>query len=178
MSDQHTVVVWDPLVRITHWIVAACVLANLAILESGSVPHRWAGYIACGIVALRTLWGFVGSQHARFSSWFPTPSRLKPYLAALVKGNPPRVLGHNPAGAVMMIALWSLVIALGTSGYLMGTDAFFGEEWLEELHEALANTLIAAVSLHVVAALLESWRHKENLPLAMLTGKKRQTASQ
>lgn len=176
MPTETTVRIWDPIVRISHWLVAACVLANLAVLESGSAPHRWAGYIACGTVALRTLWGFLGTEHARFTTWFPIPSRLLPYLALLVRGKAPRMLGHNPAGALMMLALWCLVLALGTTGYLLGTDAYFGEEWLEELHEGIANALIVAVSLHILAALIESWRHRENLPLAMLTGRKRPLA--
>lgn len=164
--------VWDPLVRILHWGLVLCVLGNF-INESGETWHRWAGYIASAIVLTRLLWGLIGTRHARFSDWFPTPARLFPYLKALLRGQPPRVLGHNPAGAVMMLLLLTLVLTLGATGYMMGLDAFWGEEWLEKLHEGVANTLIACVGLHVLAAIVESIRHRENLPLAMVHGYKR-----
>ncbi|MBE9607959.1 cytochrome b/b6 domain-containing protein [Chitinilyticum piscinae] len=164
--------IWDPLVRILHWSLVLCVLGNF-LNESGEDWHRLAGYIASGIVLTRLIWGVVGSRHARFSDWFPTPSRLFPYLKALLRGQAPRHLGHNPAGAVMMLLLMVLVLSLGATGYMMGMDAYWGEEWLEELHEGIANTLIACVLLHVLAAVIESVRHRENLPLAMITGYKR-----
>lgn len=73
----------------------------------------------------------------------------------------------------MMLFLLILILAMGCTGYMMGTDAFFGEEWVEALHGGLAYTLLGCVGLHIAAALLESWRHKENLPAAMIHGYKR-----
>jgi len=166
-----TIRVWDPLVRLLHWTLVVCVLSNL-LNESGETVHRWLGYTACAVVLVRIVWGFVGTAHARFADWFPTPSRLFPYLKALLRNQAPRHIGHNPAGAVMMLALMALVLSLGATGYLMTTDAFFGEDWLEELHEGLANTLIAAVVVHIGAALLDSWKHRENLVASMLHGRK------
>ena len=171
-----TIRVWDPLVRVLHWTLVACVLGNL-LNESGETLHRALGYTATGVVLTRLVWGFVGSRHARFADWFPSPARLLPYLRELIRLRAPRHIGHNPAGAVMMLALLALVLALGATGYLMTTDAFFGEEWVEEVHEALANALIAAVALHVAAALFESWRHRENLVASMLHGRKRAPAT-
>ena len=70
-----SVKVWDLPVRLCHWALAACVLANLAFTESGSDLHELAGYTAVGIVAFRLLWGLIGSRHARFSDFWPTPAR-------------------------------------------------------------------------------------------------------
>ncbi len=162
--------VWDIVVRLFHWSLVTCVLANLLLLEEGDPPHRWAGYIASGLVLLRIVWGFVGSHHARFTSFFPTPSRLATHLAALKSGRHEPSTGHNPAGALMMLGLMALVAGLGVSGYLMGTDQFWGEEWLEEVHEALATLLQVAVLLHVAAALLMSRIERVNLVRAMITG--------
>lgn len=171
-NSEESVPVWDRLVRTVHWLVAAAVLANFTLLEEGGRWHRWAGYAACMLIALRTIWGFVGSRHARFSDWFPWPSKVKAYIGALRQGHPPRMLGHNPLGALMMLTLWALVISLGATGFMMGTDRFFGEEWVESLHEAIANVLIGAVGLHVVGAIVESKRHHENLVRSMITGHK------
>lgn len=162
--------VWDIVVRLFHWSLVACVLANLLLLVEGDPPHRWAGYIALGLIVLRLVWGFVGSRHARFASFFPTPSRLRAHLGAVKQGRHPQTVGHNPLGALMMFALMGLVLSLGVSGYLMGTDQFWGEEWLEEVHEALATLLQVAVLLHVAAALLMSRIERVNLVRAMITG--------
>lgn len=164
--------VWDPVVRITHWALAILVIANF-INEEGQWAHRWVGYSASGLVVLRVLWGFVGSHHARFSDWWPTPSKVLGYLKAKRRGNAPRYIGHNPLGALMMLFLVGLVLNQGVTGFMMGTDAFFGEEWLEQWHAFSADLFMVAVGLHVVGALYESWRTKENLPAAMVHGKKR-----
>lgn len=163
--------VWDPLVRILHWALVFCVVSNF-INESGHAVHRFLGLTASGVVVVRFVWGFIGPQYARFSDWFPTPSRLVPYIKALLSNAAPRHIGHNPAGAVMMLVLMALVISLGTSGFMMTTDAYMDTDWLKELHETFANLLIASVIVHVGAALFESWKHKENLVASMLHGKK------
>lgn len=168
-----TVKVWDALVRITHWGVALLVLANLLVLEEGETWHQWAGYAACALVAVRLLWGMVGSRHARFGDFWPTPARFRAHWQAMRSRQGPHELGHNPLGALMMLALWACILGLGVTGYLMGTDAYWGSDSLEELHEALANTLSALVLLHVAAVALMSWWSKINLARAMVTGYKR-----
>ncbi|WP_455431202.1 cytochrome b/b6 domain-containing protein, partial [Psychrobacter piscatorii] len=66
--------VWDMLVRVTHWAVAAGITANLLFTEEGSELHQYVGYIGVGLVVVRLLWGFEGTRYARFSDFFPTPS--------------------------------------------------------------------------------------------------------
>lgn len=166
-----TIRVWDPVVRILHWALVFCVIGNL-LNESGETVHRFLGYTACIVVGLRIVWGFVGTRHARFSDWFPTPARLFPYLKAILHNRPSAYVGHNPVGAVMMLAMMLVVLSLGATGWLMGTDTFFGEEWVEDLHEGLADALMVMVALHVSAAIFESWVYKVNLFAAMVHGRK------
>ncbi|MEO8546241.1 MAG: cytochrome b/b6 domain-containing protein [Burkholderiaceae bacterium] len=165
--------VWDPLVRGVHWSLVVCVIGDFALNEPGGATHRWLGYAAAGLVVLRLIWGFFGTPHARFSDFFPTPSRLFPYVRALLRGHEPRMVGHNPLAALMMLTLLVLVLALGVTGFLLGTDAFWGSESMLGIHEAIANTLIALVAVHAGAAIVESFRHRENLVWSMVTGKKR-----
>ncbi len=167
-----SVKVWDPFVRLFHWSLVTCVLLNLWVLEEGETPHEWAGYIAAGLVLARVVWGFVGTRYARFSDFFPTPRRVTAHVQGLLRGDPPSSPGHNPLGALMMLALMGLVLGLGLSGWLMGTDAYFGEEWLEEVHEALANTLLLLAGLHATAAIVMGRLEGVNLVRAMFTGKK------
>lgn len=167
------VMVWDPVVRIFHWTVVAGCLLNLFIVEDGEALHEIIGYVVAAVLLVRVIWGFIGTRYARFAEFVPGPRRLGRYLSALAKGREPRMLGHNPAGAVMMLALMALLAATCASGWMMGLDAFWGEDWLEETHEWLANSILVLALLHAAAAIIEGHRHRENLVLSMVTGRKR-----
>ncbi|MBH0239744.1 cytochrome b/b6 domain-containing protein [Methylobrevis sp. L22] len=153
-------------------MVTGCVL-NLFVLDDGKSAHRYVGYTLAAALAVRLVWGFAGTRHARFSDFVAGPRTTAAYLSALVRGEEPRYIGHNPAAAVMMLTLMALVAATATTGWMSGLDAFWGEEWLEELHGALANGIMVLAGLHAIAALFESWRHRENLVWSMVTGRKR-----
>ncbi|HWL69409.1 MAG TPA: cytochrome b/b6 domain-containing protein [Geminicoccus sp.] len=165
--------VWDPLVRIFHWFVATGVILNLFILEPGKYWHRTTGYAVAIAFALRFLWGFIGPCHARWSDFLPWPSRLWRYLCDLARGQDARHLGHNPLGGLAILAFFLLAAALASTGWLLRTDAFFGSKTLEEVHELFGNGLMVLMFLHVAGVIVESWRHRENLVLAMVTGRKR-----
>lgn len=166
------VVVWDPLVRLLHWSLAACVFGAF-LVEDGDAPHRVLGYVALGLVAVRIVWGFVGSEHARFRDWVRGPRAIGAYLRARLAGTSRRRLGHNPAAAVAMLALLVGVVLVGVTGWMQGLDAFWGVEWVETLHSVLAWSLLGLVGLHVLAALVESVHYRENLVAAMIHGRKR-----
>lgn len=170
---QGSVQVWDPLVRVFHWSLVACVLLNLFVLDDGKPAHEWTGYTASALVLLRLVWGFVGTRHARFADWFPTPARVRAHIGALRRGLVPHYTGHSPLGALMMLTLMALVLALGLSGWLQTTDRFWGDEWVEELHESLANLLMLAAGLHAAAALVLGRIERVRLVRAMFTGVKK-----
>lgn len=134
--------------------------------------HQWLGYGAAALVIARVLWGFIGTGHARFADFFPTVARLRAHLADLRAGRPDPHLGHNPLGALMMLALMALVIALGVTGYLQGTDRFWGEAWMQDTHALLADGLITLAAVHALAAILVGRREGVNLVAAMITGVK------
>jgi len=165
--------VWDPIVRGFHWLVAAGCFIDLFVIDDGRSWHRAIGYIVAGALLARVAWGFVGSRHARFRDFIPTPSRLARYLGAVAQGSEARFLGHNPAGAVMILLLMGLLAGVSVTGWMLTLDAFFGDQSLEALHGLIADTLLALVVLHVLAALYESVRHRENLVWSMITGYKR-----
>ncbi|MCX7815126.1 MAG: cytochrome b/b6 domain-containing protein [Tepidimonas ignava] len=173
MQRPAEVYVWDPFVRLFHWSLVTCVLLNQFVLEEGETAHEWTGYTAAALVGLRLLWGLVGTRHARLSDWWPTPARVRAHVGALLAGQPDEHPGHNPLGALMMLLLMALVLLLALTGWLQGTDALFGEEWVEELHEGLANTLLVAAGVHAAAALVMGRLHRVHLVRAMITGVKR-----
>ncbi|MBN9334515.1 cytochrome b/b6 domain-containing protein [Devosia sp.] len=168
-----TIKVWDPVVRLFHWTIVTGVVLNLWVFEHGKYAHRVTGYVVVAALTVRLVWGIVGTRHARFSDFFPTPRRVIAHVSALLRGADARRLGHSPLGAVMMLALIALLAGLGLTGWMMGLDAFWGVEWVEYLHGLLANSIMALAILHIAAAVIESFRHKENLPWAMVTGRKR-----
>ena len=164
--------VWDPFVRIFHWSLVSAVLLNLFVVEEGESLHQWIGYAACALVLARVVWGFIGSKHARFSDFFPTPARIKLHVKSILAGQ--RVVhdGHNPLGALMMLILMALVLALGVTGFLQTTDHFWGEEWLQDIHDGLGNALMALAALHAAAALIMGRIERTRLIKAMFTGVK------
>jgi cytochrome b len=165
--------VWDPLVRAFHWTVVLGCFVDLFILEDGKTAHRVIGYAVAFALIARLLWGFVGSKHACFADFVPTPTKLGGYIKALLRREEPRYIGHNPAGAVVMLALMGLLAAVSLTGWMLTLDAYFGSKALEELHEGIANLILVLAGLHAAAAIYESRRHNENLVWAMVTGRKR-----
>lgn len=149
------------------------VLLNVLFFDGGDEPHQWAGYAVAVLVGLRWAWGLIGPAPARLRAILPTLPRLKAGLAERTHV----WRGHNPLGALMALALWVLSLALAFTGWLMGTDAWWGDESLESLHKTLSNVLLICAVLHVAAVVAVSVRARINLPLAMLTGCKTRRAN-
>ncbi len=171
--EPPTVRVWDPIVRLFHWSLVALVAVALATGDEVEWLHLSAGYAIAALVALRVIWGFVGSRHARFSDFVKPPSEVIRFLGQSHRLRAPRVLGHNPAGAAMIIAMLVLIAFISATGFLLTTDAYWGSETVKEVHEASAYTLIVLVLVHVAGVILASLEHGENLVRAMITGRKR-----
>jgi cytochrome b len=168
-----TVRIWDPFVRIFHWsLVTSFAVAWLAG-DDWKALHLWAGYAASALIAMRIVWGVIGTRYARFSQFVRSPLTVASYLRDVATGREARYLGHNPAGGAMIVALLVTLAGLCLSGWLLTTDAYFGSEFMEDLHEFLANVALALVGLHVAGVVLTSIRHRENLVRAMVTGAKR-----
>ena len=192
--------VWDPLVRVFHWtLVASFGIAWLSAEEMADL-HIWAGYAAAALIAFRLAWGFVGPHYARFAQFVVRPGAVIDYLRATLRGDAPRYVGHNPAGAVMVVVLLLALSVTAWSGWMMmgsqqGTGAsgqaisleeaddaegglqgaeYAGPEWVGELHEGAANLTLMLVLLHVGGVVFSSFKTHENLPRSMVTGFKRE----
>ncbi|RVU38807.1 cytochrome B [Hwanghaeella grinnelliae] len=172
-EPARTVPVWDPLVRLIHWSLALSILINSAFTDEESRLHEWVGYVALGLVAVRLLWGLIGTKPARFTAFPPSPARALHHVFAMLKGDRSVHLSHNPLGALMVYNIWATVAALGATGYMMTTVTFFGMEWVEELHEAAFGWLMFSVALHVAGVFFDTWRSGVPLVRAMIDGRKR-----
>jgi len=144
------VYIWDPLVRCFHWSAGVLILSAYWWLEGGGKPHEWAGYALGALVAVRVVWGFVGSVHARFVDFLPSPSRIRRHLSEPTL-DPRR--GHNPLGGLMILAMLVLMLLIVVSGWMQTTDRFWGEPRVERLHEYSADMLMCLAVVHVSAVL-------------------------
>ncbi|KGM86657.1 Cytochrome b [Roseovarius mucosus DSM 17069] len=164
--------IWDPFIRLFHWSLVAGFAANALILDDESKVHEWVGYAVVALVGLRLLWGFVGPLSARFASFFPSQTAVMEQIGDIATHRRRAHLGHSPLGALMIFNLLAVMLAIGVTGYMMTTDAYWGVEWVEEAHEMLVVWAEISVVLHIAAVVFESWRTGVNLPRAMITGKK------
>lgn len=165
--------VWDIAVRVFHWSLVGAFAAAFLTADEWDRVHELAGYTALGLVTFRIVWGFVGTRHARFAAFVKGPGAVIAYLRDLLAGREKRHLGHNPAGAAMILVLLAGIIGLGVTGYMLTLEAYWSAQWVEDLHEAIANTMLVLVALHVAGVVLTGWRHGENLVAAMISGRKR-----
>ena len=171
LARPASVKVWDPLVRIFHWSLATAFFVAF-FSEEGEGLHNNAGYVVLGLILFRLLWGFIGGRHARFGDFVTSPARAFRYMVDILRGHARRYVGHNPAGGAMVLALLVMCLVTAGSGWAMTTEQFWGNEWVEGLHETAANITIALVGIHVLGVLIACWQHRENLVKAMFTGRK------
>lgn len=199
-AQPHKVRVWDPLVRIFHWCLVAAFATAWLTADEVQPVHEVAGYAVAGLIAFRLVWGLVGSRYARFAQFVKGPGATLAYLGSMVRGGERRYLGHNPAGAAMVVALLVTLSGTAFTGWLIAEpdrlalmpdmpriaysawaddddeqsgEGHEAEGPLKEVHETLANLLLLLVTLHVGGVVLTSFRHRENLVRAMITGEKR-----
>jgi len=169
------VLVWDAPVRIFHWLTVLSFAGAWLTAESERwrLLHVTLGYTMAGLIVFRLLWGLIGTRHARFASFVRGPAAAARYLRSLLRGQPEHHTGHNPAGALAIVALLALALIVSFSGWAHYNELFGG--WTEDVHEAAANGLLALVGLHIAAVVLASRLHRENLVGAMVSGYKRGT---
>jgi cytochrome b len=174
--------VWDLPLRLFHW---SLVLAVSAAIVTGEIGGEWAdwhgraGLAVLGLVVFRLVWGFIGTTHARFASFFPTPGRILAYLKGAWQG-----VGHNPLGALSVFALLAIVAAQVGTGLLSNDDIafegplvqFVDKDFSDKMtgwHSRIFWGLATLIGLHVASILFYAFVKKHNLVLPMLTGNQR-----
>lgn len=184
-GDQPTVLAWDLPTRLAKWALA--VLVGLAFAsrywgDEALVWHMRNGLAILTLVVFRLLWGLVGGSTARLSALFHPIAALG-YAAALLRGRPPRYLGHTPLGGLMVIALLAVVAAQALTGLFTTDDVLVdgplvyavSEDVVSRasaLHQDIYWWLLALIGVHVAANLVYSLFGRDNLIGAMVTGRK------
>ncbi len=143
------VYVWDRLVRFFHWtLVVAFVLAYLSG-EEESLLHVYSGYYILGLIAIRLVWGFVGTPYARFSQFLYSPTAVITYLKGLFTRDhsdkqPENFIGHNPAAGWMVITILLSLLATNYTGlkvYGLEGNGPFAISTVSTRQQQVQNTL-------------------------------------
>ena len=179
--STRTIRIWDLPTRLFHWLLLLLVVASFVTGWVGGNLIEWharAGIAITGLLAFRLVWGFVGSTYARFAHFVPGPGRVLAYVRGQWRG-----LGHNPVGALSVLALLAILIFQAVSGLVANDDiAFEGplyalvdkatSDSLSSLHRQNFWIIIGLVSLHVLAIAFYALVKKDNLVKPMITGVK------
>jgi cytochrome b len=146
---------WDPLVRISHWAIAAVVILNALITRGGSAVHVAVGWIGLALLLLRLVWGLVGPAEARFTAFPPNPRAARGHLAE--------------QEAAVASGDWSvMVVQDGSTG---GTEGKGEDRMIKQVHGVAANLMLALAFLHVAGVAIESRAMGRNLVTPMIAGR-------
>ncbi|MDE2227755.1 MAG: cytochrome b/b6 domain-containing protein [Alphaproteobacteria bacterium] len=178
------IVIWDAPTRLFHWLTAVLVAAAYATWRLNWMDwHARVGYALLVLVVFRLLWGFFGSETARFARFLAAPRAAARHLAHVFRREPDRQVGHNPAGGWMVLLLLALLLGETLTGIYVNNDvADHGPltelvpapiaNLIDALHTVFWDALLAAVALHVLAIAVYWTAKRQNLVLPMITGRK------
>ena len=183
-GTEPSIKVWDWPVRLTHWLFVFCIVVSWWSAEQRAMDwHLYSGYTLLGLLVFRIYWGFAGSSSARFSQFIRGPGKLLAYLREPRDAH--RDAGHNPLGGWSVAAMITLMLAqvvIGLfvsdvdgieSGPLSHLVSFDTSRTLAGIHEIVFNVILAIIALHIAAILFYLIFKKDNLVVAMITGRRR-----
>jgi cytochrome b len=177
-ADRRQTRIWDLPTRLFHWSLAAGVAGSIVSIKAGAIDwHMRFGYAVLALALFRLLWGFAGSRYALFSHFVRGPGDVLAYIGGRLK----HVGGHNPLGALSVLALLLLLLAQASAG-LFANDGSFSEGPLAKLisgslsnristlHRWAEWAIYALVLLHLAAVVFYTTFKSEPLVGAMLHG--------
>ena len=185
-TDMISAPVWDAFVRCFHWSLVSLFAISVA---SGKVGGEWivwhmrSGYAILALVVFRLIWGFVGGEYARYTSFLTGPVRGIKFAKGLLGKAPQHVIGHNPVGGWMVVVLLVLLATqaglglfsndeIATTGPLARYVSDETSLTLMSRHRSIGDVLLILVGVHIAAVLFHVFVKKEGIVRAMLTGKK------
>jgi len=183
---EKKILIWDLPLRLFHWCLVVTIFGAWYTSDQDNNLidyHLIFGYVALGLIAFRLIWGFLGTTHAKFVNFIPTPKKLIRYVKPQNKTQSTKHPGHNPLGSLMVVFMLVLIFLQAISGLFMNDDIFttgpyYGtideniESSLMFFHRNSFNFLLAAIALHILAIIFYKIFKKKALVAAMFTGKK------
>lgn len=174
--------VWDLPIRLFHWLLVLCIAGSFVTINLGDEFIQWHAYFGYSILTLlifRIVWGFVGSKHARFLSFIPSKQAIFDYL----QGRSPRVLGHNPIGALSVFALLFVLSVQVFTGLFVDDEVSFKgplekyvsgsvASFFSEIHEGNQVVILTLIAIHIAAIIFYKKFKGEDLIKPMIGGDK------
>jgi len=176
--------VWDLPVRLFHWAIVVLIFCAWATQEYNYMEwHVWIGTTILALLVFRVVWGFVGSDTARFAGFLRSPVAVLGHLAHLGRREPDGEIGHNAAGGWMVLLMLALIGVQAGTGLFANDDANTEgplmhlvdkdrSDWLSHIHSLNFKLIEAVIVLHVVAVAAYAVLKRQNLVRPMITGVK------
>jgi cytochrome b len=176
---RNRIAIWDLPTRAFHWLVVLLIPAMWWTAEEEMMDlHIVLGQVMLGLVLFRIFWGLVGGSTARFASFVKGPRAILAYLRGERDGR----VGHNPLGALSVVAILMILAAqvgLGLfasdedgldQGPLSHHVGFDTAETLADRHDTMFDILLVFIGLHLAAILFYRFVKRDDLITPMVTG--------
>jgi|DEB0MinimDraft_6_1074348.scaffolds.fasta_scaffold77031_1 cytochrome b len=194
--------VWDIWVRLFHWLLVAFILLSYLTGEVGgfdfTMPgsgnfvsnmtlHMWSGLTIFALLVFRIVWGFAGSTTARFANFLRGPSSILDYVKTVFTGPVKFFAGHNPAGGAVVAIMLLALLVQAVTGMFSQDDSFFATKGplahliSDETSKVITGrhelwweyVIITLIVVHIAANLFYWLVKKQDLIVAMITGRRR-----
>lgn len=174
--------VWDLPIRIFHWLLVLSICGSFITIQNDwMLAHEKCGLTILGLLAFRLIWGFIGYPTARFAQFVKGPRAIFAYLHQHIGREKVYSFGHNPIGALSVIALLSVILLQALSGTLSTDDIIYDgplynvfpmfTKFAGSLHQFLPPLILFLIALHLIAIVCHHIFFKEKLVSQMITGK-------
>ena len=190
--------VWDLPLRAFHWLLVLCIVGMWVTAKADADYMNWLssrvdlswmewhfriGYGVIGLLLFRLIWGVIGPRHARFASFLPGPARLAAYVKTVLKRDSTPTVGHNPAGAIMVVVMLGLIGTQAFTGLFTSDDIVWSGPYFPAvsaalstkmggLHHEVYEILLWVLGLHIAAIVFYRVYKRQNLVSAMISGTK------
>ena len=181
--------IWDLPVRLFHWLLPILVITSYVSVKTDRMTlHMLSGYAMAALLIFRLVWGFIGSDTARFSHFVRSPLAAIRHASHMFRREPDNVIGHNEAGGLMVLGLLALLAVQVVTGLCANDDGetegplmkFISKglsDQLSKVHDVNFKLIMIAVGLHILAVIAYAVFKGHNLVRPMITGRKRLPAA-
>jgi cytochrome b len=177
--------IWDLPTRVFHWtLVVLLFISCLSVKLDWMRIHVLCGYSILTLLLFRIVWGFIGSDTARFAGFLKSPLAAIHHLLHLARREPDTEVGHNAAGGWMVVVMLAILMVQAITGLCANDDVLTEgplarivgkdrSDWLTHIHSVNFTLIEIVVAAHVLAIVTYRLLKGHNLLWPMVTGKKR-----
>ena len=182
-SSSAEAIIWDLPLRVFHWARVICVVVSVVSAKLGATAvHERSGLAVMGLVLFRVIWGGIGSQTARFTTFVKSPAAVLASARHLVIGQTDNQSGHSALGGYATLLLLMVCLVMAVTGSFSTDDILYDGPFAHlapdyvntasRIHHLTEKILFAVIAMHVLALFIYLWRLKKNLVPAMITGRR------